>query len=338
MREDLAHPVGHALRIALRGAFPCELHQRLLRREVRLAALFRILVLELREQEGAALCDPDCARKRFRVARKQAVHLFGWFEKTIRVPLTPEAEGVDRHVVADGGDDILHDATPRFVKQHVIGHDGLDAQRRREVRQLVQPELVVRPAAQRQCEVAAIAERLAQAAQPFGAGRVGVIREKDGDQALAIGDDIAPLEMALRLAGAALAFRQQAAQPRIGGAIGRIGQQREAVSEVEAAANDEAHARHLGGFMRPDDAGQGIAVDNAERLDAEHGRLREQFFGAARSPQKREVRRRLQLDIARAAHAKIPCKYQRCEPVSPCSPSPARKIQNRSPPSSSTRK
>ena len=72
------------------------------------------------------------------------------------------------------------------------------------------------------------------------------------------------------------------------------------------------------------DAELAEAEVDAERLDAEHCRLREQFFGAARSPEKREVRGRLQLDIARAAHAKIPCRYQRCEPVSPCSPSPAR--------------
>lgn len=324
MREDLAHPVRHALGVTLRGALPCELLQRLLRREVRHAALFRILVLELRKREGAALRDRDSARERFRVARKQAMHFFGQLEEAIGMAFTPEAERVDRHVVADRGDDILHDAPLRLVKQNVIGHDGLDAQRRREVRQLVQPELIVRPAAQRQGEVAAIAEGLAQAAQPFGAECVGVVRKKDADQAFAISDDIAPFEVALRLAGAALAFRQQTAEARVGGAVGRIDQHRHAVGEVEAAADDETHARRPGGLMGPDDAGQRIAVDDAERLDAEHRRLRKQFFGAARSTQEREVRGCLQLDIARAGHAKIPCRYQRCEPVSPCSPSPAR--------------
>lgn len=54
-------------------------------------------------------------------------------------------------------------------------------------------------------------------------------------------------------------------------------------------------------------------------------------------PQEGEMRRDLQFGVA-GAHPKIPCRNQRCDPVSGSSPSPARYIQKRSPASSSTRK
>ena len=51
--------------------------------------------------------------------------------------------------------------------------------------------------------------------------------------------------------------------------------------------------------------------------------------------QEAEMCRDLEFHVA---HAKIPCRNQRCEPVAASSPSPERKIQKRSPASSSTRK
>ena len=51
------------------------------------------------------------------------------------------------------------------------------------------------------------------------------------------------------------------------------------ICEIEAAADDQAHAGHLGGFMRAHDAGERIAIDDAERLDAEQRGRREQLLG-----------------------------------------------------------
>ena len=87
--------------------------------------------------------------------------------------LAPEAELVDGDVVPDAGDDILQDAPAGLVEQHVVGDDRRHPQPRGEVRELVQPELVVRPAPQRQRQVGAVAEGLAQPAQLQGAVRVG---------------------------------------------------------------------------------------------------------------------------------------------------------------------
>ena len=56
-------------------------------------------------------------------------------------------------------------------------------------------------------------------------------------------DDIVPGELAAALAGAALAEGQQAAEAAIGGAVGRIDQQRGAVGQVEPAADDRRARR-----------------------------------------------------------------------------------------------
>ena len=65
------------------------------------------------------------------------------------------------------------------------------------------------------------------------------------------------------------------------------------------------------------------------------GRVREQFLAGRGSAQEREVRSNLELGVP-TAHPKIPCKNHLWDPVPASSPSPARKIQNRSPASSST--
>ena len=200
----------------------------------------------------------------------------------------------------------------------------------------MQPERVVRSPPQRQRHIGAVAETLGEPAKTQGADVVRLVRDKDRDQALAVGDEIGPIETTSRLAAALLAQRQQSAQPRIGGPVGRIDENGHAVGEIELAADDQSHARRLRRFMRADDAGQRTAVDDRHRLDAQGGGLLEQFLAGTRPAQKREMRGALQLDIARGGHPKIPCINHRCEPVAASSPSPARKIQKRSPASSST--
>ena len=92
----------------------------------------------------------------------------------------------------------------------------------------MQPELVARPAAQGQRQIGPVAEgSRAAGAAAQRSSRIGPVRHQDRDQALAIGDEIVPVEQcSFALAGAPLAERQQPAEPAIGGAVGRIDQQR----------------------------------------------------------------------------------------------------------------
>ena len=103
----------------------------------------------------------------------------------------------------------------------------------------------------------------------------------------------------MRLAAAPLAERQQPAEPRIGRPVGRIDQDRHAVGEIEPAADDQPDAGRLGRLMGADDAGEAVAVDDGQRLDAEDGGLREQFLaGTARPRRKEKCEVHLQLGIA----------------------------------------
>ncbi len=110
----------------------------------------------------------------------QPVHLLRRFEVAIGVPLTPFAQRIDGDVVTDTGDDVLKDAAVGRVEQHVVGDDGRHPHPGREVGQFVQTELVVRPAAQRQCHIGPVAKGLAQPPQAQAASVVGVVRQENG--------------------------------------------------------------------------------------------------------------------------------------------------------------
>jgi hypothetical protein len=200
----------------------------------------------------------------------------------------------------------------------------LEAGLRCKVRQLVKTKLVVGPPTQCERHIGAISKDLAQASQTQGAGLIRLIRNEHSDQSFAISDEIAPIQPALGLAGAALPQGQEPAEPCIRRPVGRIDQHGHAVVEIEAAANDQPHAGRFCGLMGADDAGERIAVDDGYRLDAEQCGLREQVLAGAGAAQKREMRGDLQFDVTPVAHPKIPCRNQRCEPVASSSPSPAR--------------
>jgi hypothetical protein len=103
--------------------------------------------------------------------------------------------------------------------------------------------------------------------------------------------------VALALAAPSLADAEQPAQARVGGAVGRIDEQRRAVDEIEAAADDQPHAGLLRGLVGAHDAGERVPVDDAERGDAKELRLLEQLARARRAAQEAEMRRDLQLGV-----------------------------------------
>ena len=107
-----------------------------------------------------------------------------------------------------------------------------------------------------------------------------VVRQEDCEKPFVPFFDIRPIDMAGAFTGAFLADRQKTAEAPIGFAIRRIDQKRGAALQIEPASDDQTDARYLGRFMRAHHAGERIPIDNAERLDAQHGRRREQLFSA----------------------------------------------------------
>jgi hypothetical protein len=93
-----------------------------------------------------------------------------------------------------------------------------------------------------QRHVGAVAEGCFKTCEVSNEFLIRLIAEQDRDEALIPRNDIVPDKMALAFAAAALAEAQQPAQEGIGGAIGRIDEERRAVGEIEPAADDEANA------------------------------------------------------------------------------------------------
>jgi hypothetical protein len=114
---------------------------------------------------------------------------------------------------------------------------------------------------------------------------------------------------------------RQTKRSPIGGSVGRIGEDRHAVGEVDAVAR-RSGARRLS--WRPHGRGRCRRGCCASASMPSIGGLGEQLVTGTRPAQKTEMRGGLQLGRARGAHPKIPCRNQRCEPVAASSPSPAR--------------
>ncbi len=78
--------------------------------------------------------------------------------------------------------------------------------------------------------------------------------------------DVIEKKRALTLLGAALAERQQPAEPAVGGAVRRIGEQARSILEIEANADDELDANLFGGEMGAHDAGKRVPIGDGDGL------------------------------------------------------------------------
>jgi hypothetical protein len=80
--------------------------------------------------------------------------------------------------------------------------------------------------------------------------------------------DVLQIERALSLLGAALPERKQRAEPSIGCAVPRIGEQARRVLEHDADARHEFDADLLGGEMRAHDARDAVHVGDGDGFEA----------------------------------------------------------------------
>ncbi len=194
--------------------------------------------------------------------------------------LFQEACLVDRGLETDAGHDILQNAPLRRVIKNVTGRDGRYRGLLSDTRNVAQPCRVIGPKAPGHPAIRTVAEGRFQPGEVFAQRLVRIFGDENGDQAFAPFLHVLDGERALALAGAALSDGQQPAQASIGGAIGRIDQQRWKIFKIEAAADDQAHPGRFCGFMRAHDASQRIAVRDRERGYPKPGSRREQLFGA----------------------------------------------------------
>ena len=122
-------------------------------------------------------------------------------------------------------------------------------------------------------------------------------RHDDKHLALRMRRDVGERQVALAFLRAALTQRQEAAEAAVGFPVLRIADEAQAILEIETGADDEAKARLLGRHVRAHDAGERIAVGEAEPREAESFRLSHEFVRVRAPAQEREIRDHLQLGI-----------------------------------------
>ena len=94
-----------------------------------------------------------------------------------------------------------------------------------------------------------------------------------------MGGDVIEVKRALPLLGAALAERQQPAEPAVSGAIARECEQARGILQIEPRADDELDADLLGGEMAAHDSGKRVDVGDGDGIETESFGCRHQLFG-----------------------------------------------------------
>ena len=139
---------------------------------------------------------------------------------------------------------------------------------------------------------------------------VGMRRHHHQQQALLPFEKIVESEMAFAFGGAQFSGAQQPAEAAIGGAVRGIGENvGRAIDEDKARANQQlgpVFLDHLHRRIGAHDAGQGVAVGNADGGKPELCRHLAQFPGMRSAAQERIIRRHRDFGIG--THAKTPCR------------------------------
>ena len=134
-----------------------------------------------------------------------------------------------------------------------------------------------------------------------------------------MGGDVIEIKRALPLLGAALAERQQPAEPAISGAIARKDQQARRILQIEPRADDEFDADLLGGEMTAHDTGKRVDVGDGDGVETKSLGRRHQLLGMGAAAQEGEIGGDFELGVAghgQRRHPKTPCRYQPGDPSS----------------------
>ena len=133
-----------------------------------------------------------------------------------------------------------------------------------------------------------------------------------------MGGDVIEIKRALPFFRAALAERQQPAEPAVSGAIARKGQQARGVQQIEPRADDEFDADLLGGQMTAHDTGKRVDVSDGDGVETKSLGRRHQLLGMGAAAQEGEIGGDVELGVAgrQSRHPKTPCRYQPGDPSS----------------------
>ena len=109
--------------------------------------------------------------------------------------------------------------------------------------------------------------------------------------------DVVEAKPALAFGGAAAAEGDQPRQAAVGSAIGGPKHDRRGVVGRDFGAHDQFQALVLGGPVRPNHAGQAVAIGDRQRPIPQFGRAADELVGMRRPFEEREVRFAVELGV-----------------------------------------
>ena len=297
--------------------------------------LLGVFVAQLPKVEADARGDLDGAGHGRRLVGEQARHLGRRLQVPLGVRKQAEAglgEGAAR---ADAGEHVLERVPLGDVGVGVVGGDERGAGGFGEPGQRGQPVAVVAAIEMVGGEITAPAclgtpqGKLGSEGGARGQGRArgpGVERgrgQEDHDLAAGVGEHVRAPKITRPLGRPPLAQGEKAREPAVGGPVGGEAQQPGAVREVEPGADEQADAGRLGRLVRPDHAGQAVAVGDRGRAVAERSSGGNQLLRMRGAAEEAEVAGDLKLDVAGGGHREVPDigsprKSPRCQNLNIC--------------------
>ena len=312
--DQLLNLLRHVVGIALPCPGPGPLLQFLVGGAAVVGGLDRIVVGDLGQREPAALDDLQRALERLRAVPEQARHLRRRLEMALGVGEQEGCRVGDPGMLADAGDHVLQRPAVGMVVVDVVGRERLDAGLVRQSGEPREPPCVVAGIAMGEDEVEVAPPALPQPADQLGERRVRCLGWQQREYLpLVMAEHVVERQGAAAFGGQSFAVGQERAEPGIGRPVGRPAEQRGAADQVEPAADQEAQPDLLGLLVRPDDAGEAVAVGEREAGETQCLGLDDQLLGMRGAPQEAEVGGDLELGVGGHGAAVILALWQRAD-------------------------
>ncbi len=294
--EGGTHFRWHAMRIAPPRAVLRVGNERILGRGEAFMGLVGIFVVEFIQRKPAASEKAQRLRDGFRRVAEQPRHFARRLEVALRIGFEPASRGREGEVLANAGRDVLQGTPLGRVIEHIADRDqrhprvARDSGEAREAAGVV--ATVEHAGAEPHRTRRGVAEMKQEGCQfPVGVGRLPQApRQHNEIEPRDMRHEIVAMEQAPALFGAAFTEREKPREPSPGGAVLRIGEDvGRAVGEHEPGPGRKAKPRILRGLMGPHDAGDRVAVRDAEARKAKLLGVRYQFLAMGSPAQEREV-------------------------------------------------
>ena len=130
-------------------------------------------------------------------------------------------------------------------------------------------------------------------------------RQRDEDEAFGVGGDVVEMERAFPLLGAALAEREQPAEPAVSGAVRRVGEEARRILQIETRPDHEFDAadftrREMGAHH----AGERVVVGDGDCREPKRLGRCNQLLGVRAATQEGEIGGDVELGVA--GHLRYP--------------------------------